>query len=61
MSQTPPNPGTEEARAMGCTCPVISNCHGQGIRQPDGSRLFWMVEDCPVHNPKEEKSCQPAL
>lgn len=48
-----PNPGSEEAQALGCTCPVISNHYGRGFRQGDGSRGFWMVEDCPVHGLKD--------
>jgi hypothetical protein len=56
---TPPNPGTEEAQALGCVCPVIANCYGQGFRQPDGSLAFWMTTDCPIHYPKEKRLCQP--
>ena len=58
--QTPPHPGSEEAQALGCICPVIANCHGQGIRRGNGEIGFWMTAGCPVHNPKEEPSCQVA-
>ena len=56
--KTPPNPGTEEAQALGCICPVVANHWGAGYRA-DG-KLFVIAIDCPLHNPKEEKSCQPA-
>jgi hypothetical protein len=39
-----PNPGSDEAIKLGCTCPVMDNAHG---RRADG--LFWIVADCPVH------------
>jgi hypothetical protein len=52
MSEKTPNPGSEEARAQGCTCPILDNNHGKAAPwPPDG---WWMVEGCPVHNPKEE-------
>lgn len=42
-----PNPGSREAKAAGCRCPVLDNC--RGIRPPyppDG----WVInEDCPIH------------
>ena len=40
---TPP-PGSDEAIALGCTCPVLDNGHG---KRTDG--LFWICEDCPLH------------
>lgn len=31
-----PNPGSDEAIASGCTCPVIDNGHGRGyMGRPD--------------------------
>ena len=39
-----PNPGSDAALALGCTCPVLDNAHG---RHDDG--LFWIAADCPVH------------
>ena len=39
-----PDPGTEEARALGCLCDLIAN-HGQ----PPGT---WVVAaGCPLHHP----------
>ena len=38
-----PNPGSEEACAKGCKCPVLDNGHGRGPGP------FWINEDCPLH------------
>ena len=44
-----PNPGSDEAIALGCICPVLDNGHGRGPGP------FWQVEGCPVHSwPPEE-------
>ena len=43
-----PNPGTQEAIDMGCTCPVIDNHYGRGVPAENGV-AFWYVEDCPIH------------
>ena len=51
--KTPPHPGSEEALAQGCICPVIANFWGRGLNC-EGD-LFVITADCPVHNPKEEK------
>ena len=42
---TNPTPGSDEAIAQGCTCPVLDNAHGQGL----GDGLFWVNQDCPIH------------
>jgi len=48
-----PNPGSDEALACGCTCPVIDNGHGRGylggIKRADGSGVFVYTVGCPVH------------
>lgn len=47
-AQLIPNPGTEEALAAGCRCPVLDNRHGLGgFDLPDG--MFWFNEQCPLH------------
>jgi hypothetical protein len=50
---TVPNPGSPEAVAMGCTCPIEINCHGFGMYNGallnDGRALFTWHEECPVH------------
>ena len=39
-----PNPGSDEAIAKGCTCPVLDNGHGKGY--------FQVIRaDCPLHAP----------
>jgi len=50
------NPGSREAIAAGCTCPVLDNHHGQGIaKDPDGNLIFWYSMDCKIHNPQSTK------
>lgn len=50
-----PNPGSKQAIAQGCKCPVIDNHYGQGVPRGDGVNFdFWMVEDCPLHGTKKE-------
>lgn len=40
-----PKPGSDEAVALGCTCPVLDNGHGKG--RADGN--FWISGNCPLH------------
>lgn len=42
-----PDPGSPDAVAEGCICPVFANRHGLGIEGSDG--IFEMVVGCPVH------------
>lgn len=42
-----PNPGTEEAIGMGCTCPVMDNEYGRGYQGQEGVFVFNMC--CPIH------------
>ena len=46
-----PNPGSDEALDLGCTCPVLDNGHGRGCGMADenGKLLFWYSADCKVH------------
>ena len=52
-----PNPGSDEAIAQGCTCPVMDNGHGKGymggVKDEDGNVVFVMNCDCPLHGAKE--------
>ena len=41
------NPGSPEAGAKGCKCPVIDNHHGKGIR--DDGKMFVINGLCPMH------------
>lgn len=43
-----PNPGSQEAIKVGCTCPVMDNAGGRGI-DFGGEILFWMNSLCPIH------------
>ncbi len=42
-----PNPGSDAALKLGCTCPVMDNHHGRG-----DSCSFWISADCPLHGIK---------
>lgn len=42
-----PNPGSDEAVAAGCTCPVMDN--GRGDPEIGRIRGFYCMVDCPVH------------
>ena len=48
-----PNPGSDEAIAQGCTCPVLDNGRGGGVWGgiKGGEQVFWITEGCPVHMP----------
>jgi len=51
---TVPNPGSVEAREIGCICPVYDNHHGRGL-SGFGEQFGWVInEDCPIHKEKEE-------
>lgn len=44
-----PKPGSPEAVARGCTCPIIDNGHGRG-HFGDGEKYgWWTTEGCPLH------------
>lgn len=44
---TTPRPGSKEAIALGCKCPVGDNNHGLGYSGI--SNLFIIREDCKLH------------
>ncbi len=44
-----PNPGSDEARALGCRCPVLDNAHGRGFPWGGHDPSFWIRADCPLH------------
>lgn len=44
------NPGSEEAKKLGCTCPAMDNRHGLGMYvDNDGNKIFVYNHDCPIH------------
>jgi len=47
-----PNPGSDEAIMMGCTCAVIDNAHGIGYHGIPGQWIY--TEGCPLHWPHSE-------
>ena len=55
-----PNPGSDEACELGCTCPVLDNAHGRGCGRvgEDGKPLFWVSGNCPIHSKKKETNDQ---
>ncbi len=61
-----PNPGSEEALALGCTCPFGDNCGGRGAwgtdTKPDNEKVFWKSGNCPLHGTEAaEALSQPPL
>jgi hypothetical protein len=46
VAPTPPNPGSDEALAQGCRCPVLDNNHG--LHAPWHGD-WWVRSDCPLH------------
>lgn len=55
---TTPAPGSPEAVAQGCTCPVMDNGHGRGLFG-DGQRFGWVMSwDCPLHGRGTDASHQ---
>jgi hypothetical protein len=47
-----PSPGSKEAIALGCTCPIIDNSNGAGYL---GSGQFWISETCRLHVKTQRK------
>lgn len=48
----PRNPGSPEAIAAGCTCPVLDNHHGAGI--PGKVAGWWINPYCDLHGENPE-------
>jgi hypothetical protein len=47
-----PTPGSHEAVRQGCTCSMVANNNGRGIR--DDREKFWIDGGCPLHGLLEE-------
>jgi hypothetical protein len=43
-------PGSDDAVARGCCCPVLDNGRGRGAYQIDGVWQFWVADTCPLHH-----------
>lgn len=59
-----PNPGSDEALALGCICPVLDNAHGRGayggyIYDAVGQPFFWTNAHCPLHGLPENLAPPP--
>ena len=50
-NQEPPPPGSDEAIALSCLCPIRDNARGQGWEFA-GTVVFWVNENCPLHGMK---------
>ena len=48
MTDKTPNPGSDEAVAAGCTCPVMDNFRGAGFPY-GGETCHYITEGCPIH------------
>lgn len=51
----PPNPGSDEAIAAGCRCPILDNGRGRGYGILNGVPQFVFNMDCPLHGATSEK------
>lgn len=56
-----PNPGSNEAIALGCSCPILDNGHGLGayggtIKNREGCPIFWYDTLCNLHGQQLEVS-----
>lgn len=49
-----PNPGSDEAIAGGCICPIMDNHHGSDLLGE--LRGFVVVVGCPMHHPEGEQT-----
>ena len=55
-----PNPGSKEAIAAGCTCPVLDNAHGKGYMGVKG--VFAFSSNCKLHGfVKAETGTVPSI
>lgn len=54
MKKKVPNPGSKEALALGCSCPILDNSHGLGFPWEGNITSFWVSENCPLHGKQEE-------
>jgi hypothetical protein len=45
-----PFPGSSDAVARGCLCPILDNACGAGVL--GDNKKYWISFDCPLHNPE---------
>jgi len=54
-------PGSTDARAAGCKCPVIDNCRGRGIGG-DGEKFGWVMSmECDYHRADTTRLSSPGI
>lgn len=50
-------PGSDEAIAAGCTCPVLDNAHGKGymggVKDENGETVYIISWVCQIHGVEE--------
>lgn len=50
-------PGSDEAIAAGCVCPVLDNAHGKGymggVKDEEGETVYIISWVCPLHGVEE--------
>ena len=49
-----PNPGSPEAVAAGCRCPVLDNRRGRGYAVIQGETVWCVMANCPMHGQGDE-------
>lgn len=54
MDKKIPNPGSNEAIKLKCSCPVMDNGHGKGYMGQQG--IFYINETCPLHGTKSKEA-----
>jgi hypothetical protein len=45
--ETQTSPGSKEAHAAGCRCPILDNAYGKGYMGMEG--IFVVNGECPIH------------
>lgn len=54
-----PNPGSDAAVHLGCSCPQDDNARGRGAWGTSGDdAVFWVNDNCPLHGDNKEKEIE---
>ena len=61
MTDVRTNPGSPEAKRLGCTCPVLDNAYGEGavVDGQVNSMQFYLDPDCAIHQDKRGLDAGP--
>lgn len=49
MNTFSPKPGSNDALEQGCTCPILGNMHGKGVKDKEGNIGYIVDIHCPLH------------